>query len=75
MKAILWTRCGCSQEVVTTFPPPAVIAMPLRAVKLTKIEPFAGDWKSCVGQVRFFELAQDCDPGPTGEAHYGEVIK
>ena len=74
MKASLHTRCGCERIVVTTFPAPDVIALPMRSEPLTPKTAFDGKWEKCVGQVRYFKLIEGPSPGPLDTAFYGEVI-
>ena len=76
MKAIIRTRCGCSREIETTYPPNREVVLPMVPdipVNVSGDGPFPD--KPFI-QVRRFELRNFTNMGPTESvAEYYEILK
>ena len=72
MKAILNTRCGCTKELLTTYPPPQNIHIPLQKLIIRSSSSLINKDIQKFPEVREFLLKNTLRLNPSSTAFYYE---
>jgi len=72
MKALLTTRCGCTKELLTTYPPPPNIQIPLQKLVIHYYSPSTNENIQKTFEIRTFLLKNTSRLNPSSVAFYYE---